>query len=364
MSAKEIKSLTGIRGLAAIYVIAFHWNAEIAKKTPVPGSSTAEFLMLKLLGHGYLSVDLFFILSGFVLCITYAKVFSEGVSVREYDSFMLKRFARIFPLYIVVTLLYFLAFHYTDFKNLWMNLTLMHGLNYNENNSIIPPGWSLTNEWVVYFIFPFLFFLLRKVKRVWAIMTAALLILLFLSCYRSLYFNWSNYSYLKKLDGFNPVISFTRGPASFLRTITAYLLGAFTFFWLQKQQQLSFLRFLWMPLFTLMFVLMFISRTDILIILAMPFFIIYLTMDNRLSRFLSLKAIHFLGLISYSLYVNHYLFIKTYKSFSHWAGMDSLLLSLGYVLVCSLIFSTLTYYMIEKPGVALIRRFTGRAAGQ
>lgn len=356
MRVKEIKSLTGIRGLAAIYVIIFHWNAEIAKKIALPDSSTGEFLMLKLLSHGYLSVDLFFILSGFVLCITYAGTFGTAVAANDYTSFMFKRFARIFPLYLVITLLYFLLFHYTDFKNLAMNLTLLQGLNYDENNSVIPPGWSLTNEWVVYFLFPPLFFLLAKVRNVWAIMVAAVLILLLLSSYRSLNFNWSNYGYLKKVNGFHPVISFTRGPASFLRTIMAYLLGAFAFFRFQKERTLPFLKFLALPVL----VLFFVSRTDIAIILAMPFFIIYLTKDHLLSRLLAGKSVHFLGLISYSLYVNHYLFIKTYKNFSHFVGMDSHLLSLAYVLTGSLLFSTLTYYAIEKPATRWINAYRKR----
>ena len=350
MALKEIKSLTGIRGLAAIYVIIYHWNAEIFQKKQL----VINHFLSVFVNHGYLSVDLFFVLSGFVLSLSSSARFGDHVSRDDYKSFMYKRFSRIFPLYICITILYFLLFHLGSIANLIANFTLLQGITPYLNASIIPPGWSLTNEWITYLFFPFLFCFIWKMRRnAWVLILASLLLLITISIVRSPVFNWMNYSTLKDIHGFNPIISFTRGPASLLRAIAAYLLGIFAYLRYKKNKERSvFLKFLILPLF----VLCFFDKSDILIILLMPFLVLYITERNILSRFLSTKVIYFLGLISYSLYVNHYLFIKTYSKISNMAGVDNGIFSFCYVLIGTLVFSTITYYIIEKPAMRFLKR--------
>jgi len=351
MISKEIKSLTGIRGLAALYVIIYHWDAEISKNLQLSNSITIDTSLKTFLEHGYLSVDLFFILSGFVLSMSSYKIFHDRISLNDYRSFMYKRFSRIFPLYLSITLVYFLMFHQQSRINLAINFTLLQGIIHNFNNSIIPPGWSLTNEWIIYFIFPFFLFYSLKIQKIWILILISLSILLLISSIRNQHLNWGNYSSLTDMHGFNPTISFTRGPASFLRTISAYFLGIFAFLYYKKSKDNSHLKYVIIP----SFLLLFFNKTDILIILSMPFLIIYLTKTNLINRFLSSNVIYFLGLISYSLYVNHYIFIKTYSNVSNLIGVDSNALSFWYVLIGTLMFSSMTYYLIEKPGMLLFK---------
>jgi peptidoglycan/LPS O-acetylase OafA/YrhL len=345
--SSEIKSLTGVRGLAALYVVIFHWYAEIF----IPHLKNAPIYFKQLLGHGYLSVDLFFVLSGFVLCLSSYQLFTN-FSLKGYQKFLFKRLARIFPLYISITLLFYSLFNY-KMNTLLINLTLFQGLSKNFNNSIIPPGWSLTNEWIIYFFFPMLLFLILKIKKwPWLLIFISMVILLFLSCYRGFGFNWSNYSFLKNVDGFHPIISFTRGPASILRALSAYFLGIFAFLMYQKGLNVKAFNYFIIPLF----VALCFPKTDILIILMMPFFIIYLTKSNILSRICSSKLVYFLGLISYSLYVNHYLFIKTYAKVARLIGVNNDYFSFFYVMCGSLILSIITYYTIELYGMKLFKK--------
>ncbi len=333
--------------MAALYVIIFHWSVEISNKqlTSING------FVKTIIGHGYLSVDLFFVLSGFVLCLSSYKLFNH-LTLKDYSSFIYRRFSRIFPLYICITLLYYMMFKY-KLINLFVNLTLFQGIVRPYNNSIIPPGWSLTNEWIVYFIFPLLFFLILKSKiKPWMLIVIAVAILITLSFKRSYDINWANHFHLKAIKGFYPVISFTRGPASLLRTLSAYLLGIFAFLWYQKKMDASYFKYV----IALLFVLLYISKSDILLILLMPFGILFLTKTNFVSRVLSSKFIYFIGLISYSLYLNHYLFIKTYAKTAKLFGINHYLFSFCYVMGCSLIFSVLTYYVIEKPGMNFFKR--------
>ena len=73
MGTNEIKSLTGIRGLAAVYIIIFHWYGVLFHKKPLPIS---HYLAV-FIGHGHLSVDLFFVLSGFLLSLTSSANFNN-----------------------------------------------------------------------------------------------------------------------------------------------------------------------------------------------------------------------------------------------------------------------------------------------
>ena len=357
MGANEIKSLTGIRGLAAVYVIIFHWYVVLFHKKP----QLLNHYLSVFIGHGYLSVDLFFVLSGFLLSLTSSARFNDHLFIPDYKAFMYKRFCRIFPLYIVATLLYFFLFHFGEFESLIVNLTLLQGIFSFSNNSLISPGWSLTNEWVIYFFFPVAFYLIWKIRnKAWMLILVSIIIFIAISIFRNNFLNWGNYYSLQKIHGFNPVILFTRGPSSFLRTIADYLLGIFAYLSFERiKKRAVLLKYLAIPLF----VLLFFKETDILIILSMPFFIVYITEKNMINRFLSGKVVYFLGLISYSLYVNHFLFIDTYDKISKFSGFsvnNYLIISALYVAIGTLVFSTITYYAIEKPALKYLKKMGER----
>jgi peptidoglycan/LPS O-acetylase OafA/YrhL len=351
-----IKSLTGIRGIAALYVIIFHWYNHLSLKQPIFSFLPVDRLFTNFLKHGYLSVDLFFVLSGFVLCIASYNQFSEQISGQHYKRFIYKRFFRLFPLYICLTLLYYIWFGQSQVIDLLINFTLLQGIVPSHSGSIIPPGWSLTNEWVVYFFFPFFLFYALKIKnKAWLLVIVSLLLLLLISTVRAHSINWGNYSFLKKVEGFDPFVIYTRGPASLLRTIASFLLGIFAFFIYTFQNNigsyLKYLKYLIIPLFALLF----INNSDILIILLLPILILYITQNNFLNRLLSSKPVHFAGLISYSLYLNHFLFINTFNKVLELVKINNDLFSLTYVLFSTFMFSVVTYYFIERPGLALFK---------
>ncbi len=90
----EIKPLTGLRGIAALGVMAFHyWYRDWVPITTVSGHAAAR---------GYISVDLFFILSGFVMSKAYGARFISASSLSSYARFLGLRLARIYPIYAVL----------------------------------------------------------------------------------------------------------------------------------------------------------------------------------------------------------------------------------------------------------------------
>ena len=86
-SIPEVRALTGLRGIAALYVVCLHYYI------PIPEN-------MRILSHGYLAVDLFFALSGFVLAMNYSGKLSREFTLQAYLSFLARRFARIYPLYL------------------------------------------------------------------------------------------------------------------------------------------------------------------------------------------------------------------------------------------------------------------------
>ncbi len=118
MLVKEIRSLTGLRGLAALY-IAFYHSLEIKN---YHGNSLRQVFI----NHGPISVDLFFILSGFVMALSSKKMFEGKFSKAAFLLFMKKRFARIYPLYFTVTVLAFIFInHFGGKLNFIIGLTLL-----------------------------------------------------------------------------------------------------------------------------------------------------------------------------------------------------------------------------------------------
>ena len=152
MQVREIRALTGLRGIAALYVVAFHYLGGLSFSNP----------MTTLFAHGYLAVDLFLILSGFVMALNYAAAFTADFSFSTYLRFLWRRIARIYPLYIVMTLVSSLFFYFGIYKlapfekSLTTVVVLNAGMvqSWGLSSSLDAPAWSITAEWAAYLLFP------------------------------------------------------------------------------------------------------------------------------------------------------------------------------------------------------------------
>ena len=102
-SLRHIPSLDGIRGLAILLVLSFHllWS------NSVTGSRFLD-LVVKLRTSGWIGVDLFFALSGFLIT---GILLDTRENPRFLRNFYARRTLRIIPLYYLVLLLLFLSFH-------------------------------------------------------------------------------------------------------------------------------------------------------------------------------------------------------------------------------------------------------------
>ena len=161
----QIRSHTGIRGIAALLVVAYHVQLGPFYKLPFE-TATALFR------RSYLMVDLFFILSGFIISYVYTAERASKMPWDETKSFLMTRFARIYPLH-VFSLLYLtlftigsnllLAFAGRDYlrfepravgdwlaQMLLLNAWIPHRFDWNI------PSWSISAEAFAYLLFPLL----------------------------------------------------------------------------------------------------------------------------------------------------------------------------------------------------------------
>ena len=158
-------ALTGIRAIAAWIVFFHHFNP-----------FTENSIWGRFIREWYTGVAIFFILSGFLICIQYI----DRVELRWpwFKNYLLKRVARIYPMYLLLTCLTFLLFqlapHYDTFNgwisysplDKWLavvlNLTFMRGFFEQWLFSGIGQGWTLTVEECFYFLAPLLLLALKR----------------------------------------------------------------------------------------------------------------------------------------------------------------------------------------------------------
>jgi exopolysaccharide production protein ExoZ len=142
---KSIVSLQALRGVAALLVLLFHFTMTLEALTKI------NFLN-GVFRFGNSGVEIFFVLSGFIISFTSHSLIDSG-RVREY---LLKRTTRVYPIYWVVICLFlvpafFLRLHGTyDFSASNLFTTFLLVPNHQMINGV---SWSLSYELYFYLLF-------------------------------------------------------------------------------------------------------------------------------------------------------------------------------------------------------------------
>ncbi len=151
--AQDIKPLTALRFFAAAWVVLYdYWPKLAIHATPA------------LIAKGYLGVDLFFVLSGFILCHVYLQ--SAGDGQMKYIPFLWARLARVYPLHLAtlagVGLMGAIAAlarlpvdsSLLSWSSLPANLSLTQAWGLAPESGWNHASWSISAEWFAYIIFP------------------------------------------------------------------------------------------------------------------------------------------------------------------------------------------------------------------
>ena len=349
---KEIKSLTGIRGLAALYVAFYHFLE--------PFNKTTQYNVRNFLKHGYNSVDMFFILSGFVMTLSSKKLFDGVITRHNYMLFMKRRFARIYPIYLVLTLITFaLVFKFREINRLLINLLLLQILP--TFKSIVGPSWSLSAEWLAYLCFPFfVMFVYKYSSRTWDVICWILSfsLLLFVSLNNSNFLNG-----FQKLPHLNGSLDRFLGFSAILRCFSEYLMGIaiYKIFTKYKIKYFKYYHYTALPSFFLIIILLFLPNNDIVLVFLFCVLIFSLSTDTGvIAQLLSSAPIYFLGEISYSLYLIHAILVRAdknlYKRLLIYDIQYLNVINVVIFFIALILFSYIGYKFVEIPSRNFLRK--------
>lgn len=331
-----LTTLTPLRGIAALIVVVFHCNIMFIPFIP---QGYTRFL-----DNGWLWVDFFFVLSGFIMCYAYGKYFSGGVKWDAYKRYAGARFARVYPLHFITTIWAFVsvvlilksATHLDPFfaevlnpKALPACLLLIQSLHLFFTPPLNSPSWSLSTEWWIYMIFPFMVTYFTHLKGVWK----PVMVLFIVGFYVFLryvigpqtYFH-PGFEHAVPKSAMGPLTYFHPGPTlniltdfGLFRCLAGFITGMLTFTFYQHRSGYKFFSRDWFFILCLfgMLAAMHFGIIDLLIVAFFPVIILSAAYNiTTIKRILNFRLLQRLGDWSFSIYMVHVPIIWTFTIFA------------------------------------------------
>lgn len=353
--------IDGIRFLAIILVILFHAHGYFVAKTPHHFSDgPGQYPLLEtLLSNGDRGVELFFVLSGFILCLPFAKQYIAGEKKVQLKKYYLRRVTRLEPPYIIAMtglLLLHLATKTHPVEEIvpsWLaSLIYSHVFIFGRGPLLTVVAWSLEIEIQFYLIAPLLFRILTlplPIRRTVLAGGVAAMVLL----------QW----FCPTPDNFVSLYGF----------LQYFLMGILLsdFYVSQTAENLFKGKFWLVASGALLIAIVYLpikmhkdAAGQSLILasrLAFPFCIglfYYIVMKNDLvKKVFSYKFVPIIGGMCYSIYLLHYTIISGFGRLSlSWQFTDSYLVNLAaqmmILMIPVLLISALFYYIVERPFMA------------
>jgi len=157
MGAQRLEALTTLRGVAAWWVVFYHFREPLMPYVPP--------WIDQVLANGFLAVDFFFVLSGFIIAAGYFQPLASGKG-SDIKIFLWRRFARIYPLHFFVLFAYLsvpLAIWCCSAKGLpeerfslsyfLQSLALVQNWGFGGRLDWNIPAWSISTEMGAYLLF-------------------------------------------------------------------------------------------------------------------------------------------------------------------------------------------------------------------
>jgi peptidoglycan/LPS O-acetylase OafA/YrhL len=164
----ELRQLTGIRIIAALWVVLFHFSSAVGALVPELAGIGS------LARDGYLAVDLFFVLSGYIISYQYFDAFATGRG--GYRRFLVRRLARIYPAHLAALALLVIGVlgaarlghplrnhTYLSETGLGFDVLLTRGW-VTPSQGWNFPSWSLSAEWLAYLLVPLVVLCIRRLR--------------------------------------------------------------------------------------------------------------------------------------------------------------------------------------------------------
>lgn len=351
-STSFIPQIDGLRFLAILPVVIAHLNIfVVAKSHFVFTENSFNYWLSYIINESAIKgVMIFFVISGFILVLPFAKQFLQGGKIVSLKSYFFRRLTRLEPPYILnniayaVLLVLFARHEYaalfpkgTILPHLGASLFYLHNILYPSHAAINYVTWSLEVEIQFYLLVPLLVLILKLPKFFRRVTLTSLIFLFpFLQHYYTPHF-LSIYSFIQYF-----LIGFLLADL--------YLSG----FKIKMNEMIDFL----VGLLALIGVLGLSYQKNVFaeygfIILILTFFIITLT-GEFWRKVLSVRTLTTIGGMCYSIYLWHTAVISGIGNHITSVGVSgnyllTLLLQMAIVLPILLVITTIFYLLIEQP---------------
>jgi peptidoglycan/LPS O-acetylase OafA/YrhL len=287
--APELPALTSLRGIAAVGVLLFHssyYAYHFAGGSPP-----------WLWRRGYLAVDLFFFLSGFVLTHVYGRRLTDGKSWPAIGRFLWARFCRIYPASFFTTAVFVLAYTVgnlpfpadASFTKQLVAALLLLQVPWLDDIVINSPSWSISAELYAYLLFPFVVPLICRLSRGQAAIFGVPLLLAVAADHTVFSHEQQNF-----------------GWGALIRAVPEFLVGAFAYRFYSER---IFRRF-WEKDATLIVISLLIipaCLTDVsdgaIVVLLLALLVASVHNSGKLTVFFNARTLRWLGEASYSIYI-------------------------------------------------------------
>ena len=381
---RRYEFVDALRGIAVLGVVAVHTTQNFHARA-----------IESLLGLGQYGVQLFYIVSAFSLCLSLdQRSRSERRPILNYG---LRRFFRIAPMFYVAMIAYLLKPYLLPASAIpvdvnpgtWSlqawhvaaTLLFVNGWHYESINLIVPGGWSVAVETNFYLVLPFIYRYATSLKRALLLFAATLIGAVVLR--KCLFLLWAPHVPAHEAQAFNVFSSMclpSQLPVFALGIVmfrTFRLLESARLSPQQQQQRSRWFEASVAALIVTAAVESVLPRLAGKIIaeqvqVAIVLFLFTLVLAQRPARLFVNRASVFLGRISYSVYLTHFIALHLVI----WASRGlyeprfhrslPFLGAFALVLALTVLASTVTYHLVELPGQELGRRLIRRleAAGK
>lgn len=343
---KYIKGLDGLRAIAVLLVITSHWMS--------------SNILIKSLLLGKIGVDVFFVISGFLITkiLFHKKLetdFNHKAILKEIKKFIARRTLRIFPIYYILLLFIYIT-NGSEFSDY-----IVYHLTYTSNylfystqkwHGFVGHFWSLAVEEQFYLFWPLLIFFLKK-KFTFILLIFTIIVgtfypyflsmnmtsILTISCVNA----FSIGALLSYVEVFNPTFK-----AQFVFFIKK------SFFILISILLLHLLVYK-IPFFPFRLVVSIITLRIIILCVEESF-------ENYFFRILNLRSLSFIGSISYGIYLYHNFIPSYWNRFFRVFKIEEPELFTGHVkliihFIILMFVSYMSWVIIEKPFLKLKNKF-------
>lgn len=353
----ELRAHTGLRGLASLAVVFSHFCVLF------PIANLVQFI-------GGPAVDLFFILSGFILCYVYHRD-DQPRPHGGWWGYHVARFARIYPIYFVVTAvmighrayaLRYVPYDQWPWWEMFVQLTLIFHWPFFFTNSWNTPTWSISVEYFCYlFLFPLTFAMRHLFRHAWVAIAAVVVLQVGLVDYLGLFNYFFNVTIMGTFEGWTGLI---RGLVGFTSGVAIFHLYRYAPGVTRVVQKLSFPLVLACAGVITWAGFTYPQKTWWLLLIWPWLVLAFTDAQTFFGRIFAGKVFHFFGDISYGMYVIHmpvFLLLGPTVIFE-WLGEANYWVKVAGacgLAALAILISWLSYRFFEMPVRIWIRRLLG-----